>query len=176
MPDAADRIVAIKLVIDRVQPDDAPVLTRGQVELEVDRAKIASEWLPNTVYQVGALVVPPVRNGHSYRVVQGGTSGAVLAASAYALGLGSRFYDGNSNPVLTWQESGTDRFNGGIPGFETGVYDIGLASQQLWAIKERMAAQFVADGDVSFEQLYEHCKEQRTMFRPFRFPMRLAKG
>lgn len=169
--------MAIKLVIDRVLPDAAPELSIAQVELEVDRSKIASEWTANTLYQIGAIVVPPVRNGHSYEAVEGGTSGAELAAAAYSLGLGSRFYDGSSNPRLTWRESGFgDRFNGGIPGYEFGVYDIGLACQQLWAIKERYCTQFVSEGDTSFEQLYEHCKEQRARFRPFRRPITLAKG
>jgi len=177
LSDAADRVVAIKLVMDRVQPEAAPTLTTGQIELEVDRAKIASTWQPNTLYKRDAVVVPDTRIGHSFRCIQSGTSGSVWVSPVLALvqSSGFQFSDGNSDPVLVWEEIGTDRFNGGIDGAEFNVYDIGRASQQCWAIKERLASQFISEGDVSFQELYEHCREQVGRFRPFRRPIRLVR-
>jgi len=186
MSDTTDRVVAIKAVIDRVQPDVAPTLTQGEIELEVDRARLVQTWQPNTAYRIGDVVVPEIRNGHSYVCVQPGTSQATargyfdwpsdngVGFGGYMSG-GSCFSDGNSDPQLIWETCGTDRFNPGIWGAETNIYDIARAAQQCWVIKSRKTSQFVDDGDVLFEQMFKHCVAMANSFHPFRRQAQLVR-
>jgi hypothetical protein len=174
MSDATDRIVAIKAVSDLIQPDAAPTLTIGEVELEVDRAKLAGTWAVNTAYKTGAVVV--VGNGRAYQVQQAGTSQAtVLSANDWPAYEGALLGDGNSNPQLLWREIGTAQFNPRIAGAEFNVYDIERAAKALARIKMVRCAQFVNDGDVSFKQMYDHWKEQWEHFRPFRRQIELVR-
>jgi hypothetical protein len=174
MSDATDRIVAIKAVSDLIQPDVAPTLTTGEVELEVDRAKLASTWAVNTVYSASKVIV--VGNGHAYQVVQSGTSQATaLSVNDWPAYNGAMFGDGNSSPQLQWREIGTAAFNPRISGAEFNVYDIERAAKALARIKMVRCAQFIQDGDVSFQQMYDHWKEQWEYFRPFRRQIELVR-
>lgn len=176
MSDVTDRMVALKAVIDRVQPDTVPVLTQGEIELELDRCKLASTWAVDTVYNIGQLIVPPTRNGHFYEVVQPGTSGSTIPLyTFFSPATGARFTDGNSNPRLTWVEAGDDHFNGGIFGAESNVYDIRGAARLCWMLKARKAAQFIDEGDASFEQIYKHCMEQANMIVPWSRTTRMVR-
>lgn len=175
MPDFEDRLIAIQAVTDRVQPNVEPALSTGEIELEVDRARLCSTWQPNTAYKIGDVIVPAIRNGHAYQCVQPGTSksGSYLYTD-WPQSFGWTIGDGNSDPQLIWEEVGTDRFNGSIYGAETNIYDIAKACQQCWLIKARRATEFVDEGDTSDEQLYKHCMEQVSLFRPFSRPARIV--
>ena len=176
MSDSTDRIVALKAVIDLVQPDVAPTLTQGEVELEVDRAKLVKTWTVSTAYNIEDVVVPAIRNGHAYECIQPGTSqSGAKAYEDWSICTGARMADGSSSPQLIWREVGTDRFNPRIFGAERNIYDIEWAAKKLARIKMTRSAQMVNDGDVSFEQLYEHWKEQWGYFRPFRRPIELVR-
>lgn len=176
LADGTERTVAIKAAMDRTQPQAAPVLTQGEIELEVDRARLAREWQPNTAYKIGDIVVPQQRNGHCYRCVQPGTSRSTpFGYFDWPTVAGFEISDGQSDPILVWEEYGTDRFNAGIFGAETNVYDISRAAQQCWLLKARKASQFVDDGDVSFEQMHKHCVDHANTFRPFRRPTQLVR-
>jgi len=174
MSDATDRIVAIKAVSDLIQPDVAPTLTMGEVELEVDRAKLANSWTINTNYSAGSVIV--VGNGHAYQVEQAGTSQAtVVNVNDWPIYTGSLIGDGTSNPQLRWREIGTAMFNPRIAGAEYNVYDIERAAKALARIKMVRCAQFIQDGDVSFQQMYDHWKEQWQYFRPFQRQIELVR-
>src|SRR5688572_20174938 len=149
MSDATDRIIAIKAVSDLIQPDVDPTLTIGEVELEVDRSRLASTWAINTAYNIGNVIV--VGNGHAYEVEQGSTSqSTVLSVNDWPAYSGAMVGDGNSNPQLRWREIGTAQFNPRIAGAEYNVYDIERAAKALARIKMVRCAQFVQDGDVGF--------------------------
>ncbi len=174
MSDATDKIVAIKAVSDLVQPDVAPTLTTGEVELEVSRARLASTWAINTAYSIGSVIV--VGNGHAYQVEQAGTSqSTILSVNDWPIHTGASVGDGTSNPQLRWREIGTAAFNPRIAGAEYNVYDIERAAKALARIKMVRCAQFIQDGDVSFQQMYDHWKEQWGYFRPFRRPIELVR-
>lgn len=176
LADGTERTVAIKAAMDRAQPEVAPILSQGEIELEVDRARLAREWQPNTAYKIGDIVVPQQRNGHCYRCVQPGTSRSTqFGYFDWPTVAGFEISDGQSDPVLVWEEYGTDRFNAGIFGAETNVYDISRAAQQCWLLKARKASQFVDDGDVSFEQMHKHCVDHANTFRPFRRQTQLVR-
>lgn len=171
----AERTVAIRAVMDRVQPGVEPTLSQGEIELEVDRARLVTVWQPNTAYKIGDVIVPAVRNGHCYQCIQPGTSkaGSYLYTD-WPQSFGWTFGDGNTDPQLLWEECGHDRFNGLIAGAETNIYDIGKAAQQCWLIKARKVSEFVDEGDTADEQLYKHCMEQAALFRPFSRPARVV--
>lgn len=174
MSDATDRIVAIKAVSDLIQPDVAPTLTTGEVELAVDRAKLAGTWAVNTAYSLGNVVV--VGNGHAYQCTQAGTSQAAPRdVTEWPAHPGAVLSDGGSGPQLLWEEIGTGRFNPGIAEAEYNVYDINRAAKALARIKMVRCAQFIQDGDVNFQQMYDHWKEQWNSFRPFRRPVELVR-
>lgn len=174
MSDDADRVVAIAAVTDRVQPDVAPVITTGEIELEVDRARLARTYVPGTAYNVHDTVLPPVRNGYSYRAVRPGTAGS-LGFSEWATDMFATFTDGQSDPVLTWQNAGTDQFNPDIAGAESNIYDIGKAARALWLTRARRASSHVDDGDTAFSQIYEQATNMASSFEPFYWPTRIVR-
>lgn len=169
-----DRGVAIRAVRDRVQPEVSPTLTQGEIELEVDRARIASVYAPGTFYNMRDCVVPPVRNGFSYQCTQPGTGGS-LAFSDFTTDVFETFADGQSDPQLNWQNVGTDQFNPGVAGAESNIYDIGRASRALWSIRARRCADFVDEGDTSYSQMYEQATDMANSFEPFRRPTRIVR-
>lgn len=177
MSDATDRVIALKWVQDFVQYDTEPKLTQGEIELELDRAKIASVWQVNTAYSIGAVVVPETRNGHSYECVQPGTSqGTARSYFDWPTPTGMVFGDGSSSPQLLWNECGTDRFNPSVPGAEHNVFDIGAATKACWLIKARRCTPFINDGDLSFESIRKNCLEEAARFHPFYRPVRVVRA
>lgn len=176
LTDASDRTVAIFAVMDRVQPQAAPKLTQGQIELEVDRALLATTWQPLTAYFPGAEVVPPVRNGYAYRCTRAGTSGPALSQNEWLFDTYETFSDGQGDSVVYWENVGSDRYNRGIAGAETNPYDIGKAARSCWLIKARKASQAIDDGDLSFSQLHAQCLAQAGAFQPFRRATRIVRS
>ncbi len=167
---------AIFEVNELVPMDVVPALTTIQVEQKVKAARLASTWAPNTVYNVGDVIVPIIRTNHSYECVQPGTSGTTLTNYLdWPLRTGVRFSDGGSNPVLTWREIGTDRFNPTIFGAETNIYDINRAAKECCLLKARKAAQLIDNGDESLSQIRKHWLEEATTFRPFRRQIELVR-
>lgn len=176
MSDAQDRIVAIKLVTDMVQPEVEPRLTSGQIELAVDRSQLASTWTVNTAYNVGDVIVPVTRNGWAYECIQAGTSQANSHLSTdWPLGRGDRYVEGSSDPLLVWEAAGTDLFNPMYFANERNVYDVNRAAKECWAIKLAQASEWLQDGDVSFQTVFEHCKMMVEGFRPFARQIQLVR-
>ena len=167
MSDAQDRLVAIKCVMDAIQ-EIVPELSTGEIELAVDRSRLATTWTANTAYKVGDVIVPAVKNGHAYECIQPGTSQSEPRDyQSWIVTKGVHLSEGTSTPPLIWEEVGSDLFNPCIAGAERNIYDIQGAAKKLWGIRMAQTAQWLQDGDVSFQQAYEHCKEMFNMFRPF---------
>lgn len=177
MSDATDRVVALKCVMDLVQWDTEPKLAQAEIELELDRAKLASVWQANTFYSIHTVVVPEIRNGHSYEAMQPGTSqSAPRGYTEWATYTGMVFGDGSSDPQLQLREAGTDRFNPTVLGAESNVYDIGAAAKACWLIKARRCSDLINDGDLSFESIRKHCLEEAKSFHPFYRPIRVVRA
>lgn len=174
--DFNERGAAIKAVRDRVRPGAIPTLTTGEVELEVDRSKLATVWEVNTAYNIGDRVVPATRNGHSYICVQPGTSqGGARSFYDWPTRTGSLLADGSSTPQLIWREYWSDSFNNDVIGMEKNLYDIGGAIHRCWMVKAAMASEMVDAGNTSFEQVYKHCMEQAALYAPFSLPVEWAR-
>lgn len=174
MSDATDRIVAIEAVKDRVQLDVEPALSVGEVELEVDRARLAQTYVPGATYNMRDVVLPPTRNGYSYQCVQPGTAGS-LAFSDFNTDVFEVFCDGQSDPQLIWQNVGTDRFNPGVAGAESNIYDIGKAARACWLLRARRCADYADEGDTKYSQQYDHAIDMANSFEPFARPVRIVR-
>lgn len=175
LSDNSERTVAVRAVLDRVQPQATPTLTQGQVELEVDRARAASVWAANTFYPAGVEVVPPVRNGFAYVSCNPGTSGGSVSQTDWPRVFGESFIDGQSDTMLEWECAGSDRYNAGVAGAETVLYDIGRAARQCWLIKARKAAEMIDKGDLRFSQVHDRCVDHANSFEPFTRPARIVR-
>lgn len=177
MSDETDKGNALEEVANRVQMDVVPVISFPELETEVDRARIARTWAASTSYSIGDRVVPVVRNGHFYEAVQPGTSqSGAKAYTDWPPVSGLQFIDGSSDPVLTWAEGGDDLFNPTIFGLERNIYDVSRAARNLWLMKARKATQFIQAGDLSFQQVYDHCVEQAEKFYPWHRTVRIVRG
>lgn len=169
LSDDTERTQAIKAVMDRARPDVEPFLSQGEIELEVDRAKLVKVWTASTAYKINDVIVPAERNGFAYVCIQPGTS----KTGAYDYfdwpnHIGHTLGDGNSDPQLVWECVGHDRFNQGIAGCETNIYDIGRASRACLQKKARYCLPWIDDGDVSFSQIRENLLNAAAEFRPFK--------
>lgn len=160
MSDATDRAAALLLLTEYLQPTVAPVLTTtantGEVDVILDRNRKARTWVAATAYVVGDVIVPITRNGHRYRCIQPGTSGTTPAFTFWPTSSGATVTEGSSNPILTWQEDGSDAAN---------IYDVRRAAYEGWRLKAQKASQFIQAGDLSFHQVYEHCLDMMDKFR-----------
>ena len=81
-------------------------------------------WTASVSYAVNSIVVPTVTNGHFYKAVQGGTSGA--AQPTFPTGTGQRVSDGQ----IIWQEAGL--LNTAAPP-PPGASHIQVYAGSLWA-------------------------------------------
>jgi hypothetical protein len=175
--DATDRANALTVLRDLAQETAAPTLTPDEVEAILDRCKFASTWIANKAYNVGDKVVPAVRNGHYYICTQPGTSQSTAKAfTDWSTVFGQGFSEGSSDPLLTWEEAGSDLFNPGTAGCERNVYDLGRAARECWLLKSRKSTQAIDNGEFSFSQWHEHCLKQAAMFYPIRRQVYLARG
>lgn len=174
--DAAYFRNAIFEVNELVPMDVAPALTTIQIEKKVKASRLASTWAPSTVYNAGDVVVPIIRTNHAYECIQPGTSGTTLTGyNDWPLRTGATFSDGGSNPVLTWREIGTARFNPRIAGAEYNIYDIERAARECCLLKASKAAQLIDRDDNSLSQIRKHWLEEATRFRPFRRQLELVR-
>jgi len=176
--DATDRANAILLLSEWVQIDVVPTLTQNEIETILDRHKIASTWTSSTPYAIGQMILPPVRNGWSYLVVQPGTSSSVTPDySQWSRYLGARVTDGSSVPALILEVAGSDAIYRAIPSNppSVNVYDVRGAARECWQLKLRRVTQFIDVADLNFSQVYEHCSEMVKEFRPIRWPLELVR-
>lgn len=163
MSDASDYAAAFRELKRFAQPDSDPVLTYGDgvgadPEMELDsillEAKRAMTWATETAYVVGEIVMPTARNGHRYRVTQGGTSGAT--EPTWPTSLYGTVTSGSGSPALTFEEAGSEYSN---------VYDVRAAKKAVAALKKTKAAHFVGMGQVQFQQLFDHWERIEKQYR-----------
>lgn len=121
MSDAAD-LTAAQALCDLYVPQTVePAHTAAERDAVLARVKRASTWAASTLYQVGDVVLPTVRNGHRYRAVTGGTSSTT--EPNFSRQTGSLVSDGSD---LKWAEDGPDYAN---------IYDVRAALHALCSLK-----------------------------------------
>lgn len=155
-------------VVRVCQPDDAPSLTRGDginpdASQDVDGIIIAtmraSIWSPSSALRAGQLVIPTVRNGIIYEVIQSGTTGVIEP---------TWFID-----YQPWYPTSRTVYDNGIiyRGYgddSAGIYDAREACKQACLLKARRAAtcvDFSADGvSIKNSQLRDFWSDEAKRF------------
>ncbi len=148
---------AIAYVTKHAHTEEFPVVPVEEVTDIVRSNMRAQVWQQNTAYKIGAKIQPTTPNGHFYKVLETGTSGAT--EPAWNTRENSRTYDGDT---LIWLECETD--------FDGNLYDLRTAIHECWLYKAGASAtQF----DVSIDQqkwtrsqIYDHCLEMARSFAP----------
>lgn len=157
---ASQRTAAIADVVLYAQTGIQPTLTTPEVEGIVDSCVKATIWTVNTAYEVGAVILPTVRNGRRYICVQGGTSHAATEPE-WSDRLYSTIEDGSSDPVLTWREDGPDFAN---------VFDVRGAIHTAWMLKAAKASLSVdvqqQVGGIKASQIHDHCLKMAEKYAP----------
>jgi hypothetical protein len=141
-----------------------PQLDPNDLEDILTECQRADVWQAATAYVYGDVVLPTVRNGHRYQCIQAGTSEADEDDEpTWPLAKGWQFSEGESDPILMWQEAGPDWDN---------VFDTRLAIHLAWMAKAAKAAQLYStrQSGSTFEhqQVYEHCLTQAERYAPVR--------
>lgn len=160
MPTVAEqKTSAITEAKRRAQVTVAPVIQDAEITAIVDEYQLADIWTANTPYTYGEEILPTVRNGHRYRCIVGGTSGAT--EPVFSTKPGSRVAEGSSDPKLTWQEVGGDYEN---------VFDIRALTYALLDLKVKRCAiavdQKTPVGSLNASQMYDHWKSERDQYAP----------
>lgn len=146
MSDAEDKELALEELVRLVRPSSAPTLTSNELEDVLDQNQRARRWSTSLTLAISEVVMPTVRNGHIYRVVQSGTTGST--EPTWPTGEDDTVVDGTATLI----EAGVDFAN---------VYNIRGAAEECWALKERRAITFSLAGDTGFTQVVEQCREER---------------
>lgn len=155
MTDAEARTKAIDEVLAASAACEAPALDYGEVEALVDSCRVARTYATATAYAFGEVVHPPTANGHAYRCVKAGLSGAGEPAWP------TRDFARVSDGAVTWEEAGPAGAS---------VYDIRRAVHRAWTAKMAKAAKLtrVAAGEVEAHagEVFEHCREMARRYAP----------
>lgn len=104
MPDInQQRAEAIALVKITAQCEVEPIIDDAELAPIVDQCQRATYWIASATYQVGAVVMPTVLNGHRYRA-QKVIGAAASTEPIWPRDQGARIRDGE----VTWIEDGPD--------------------------------------------------------------------
>lgn len=161
MSDATEKATAITKATLYASTATEPVLTAGEVEAIVDECARATTWVQNTAYVVGQVVRPTVGNDHFYRCTQAGTSATLLADEpTWPTTRRATITDGESDPVLTWQEDGRE---------PSSIYNVQLAIHKCWQVKTARASELAKLGEGNMQQVFEHCQEMMQQTAPYDF-------
>lgn len=114
------------------------------------------EWTPNTVYALNDVIVPPIRNGHTYIISDGGTSGTTEPDWPLDVGdevtLDGVTYMDISSYVSVWY----------------GRWDFNRAAAEGWRVKAGMVSNrhdFGSNqGNYNPSQLFEHCNKMAEVY------------
>src|SRR5262245_11856816 len=116
------RDYAISQVILYGQIAQVPIIDdTEELPTIIDATQRATFWTASTTYEFGNVILPTVRNGHTYKCIVAGTSGTtepIWPKTDFRI-----VNDGTSDPVLRWQEAGQDYAN---------VFDIRAAIHAVW--------------------------------------------
>lgn len=144
------------LLSEKLAPEAEPVLTDEQLYRLLDRAAVATVWTVSTAYAYGDVILPTVRNGHRYRVVEPGTSDSTEPDWG-TLQAGYQT-DGDD---LIWQEDGRDYAD---------LWDIDRAAHEGWLLKAALAAtdyEFTDSGlNLKRQQVAAGCRAQARVYAP----------
>lgn len=153
--DLEDMVAAA--VFPTLDADQITRLLRGARRVD-DNGRLPSEdteWEPATVYAVGDVIVPTVRNGHAYRVTDAGTSGATEPTWPTTEG-GVVTLDG----VEYTEDSGT---------VWVGTYELNSAASKGWRIKAGLVSNRHSfgsnQGNYNPEQVHQHCMAMADHYR-----------
>lgn len=160
MPTIDEQKAAAMVKVKRnCQIDVEPIVEETEILDMMADYQLAGVWTEATVYVVGDVVIPTTRNGHLYRCVVGGTSALLLVDEpGWPARESSTILDGDSDPVLLWQEAGVDYANN--------VIDVRGLSYDVWDLKASRATQLYDVSSFKHSQVYDHCVAQRDKFAP----------
>ena len=152
---------AIEKLRRQVQAAVDPVLDDpDELTALLNQTRRAKVWVTATVYSYGDVIVPSIGNGHSFRCLIGGTSGATEPewGSVLTITDNQQFTDGDD---ILWQEDGV--------GFDN-VYDVRAATCAGWMLKAAKASADVdnatGDDNAKDSQLHDHCLAQARRWEP----------
>lgn len=169
--DFAGATVMLMTATDTLSTGDV-VITRlvtgqsqGDVQKILARWKRAEIWTASTVYNVGAVVIPPLvnRNGHRYRLIRftdvSTDQKSDVTEPTWSKGRESVITDNH----VVWQEDGYD--------YNAVLWDFIGAAGDGW---DQKAAYAVKATDVSdnqgvsgkWSQIYDHCVAQSKLYQP----------
>lgn len=135
-----------------IQYDLPPTLTNtastGDLDRILAKCKQASLWVAATAFSVGDIVIPITRNGHRFRCVTAGTSGATEPSWT------SANYSSTSDNTILWEEDG----------IEYDLWNMGRAINEGWKLKKSKAVVYIGSED-GLEQIYQHCAEMELQTR-----------
>jgi hypothetical protein len=141
-----------------VQPLVEPVLTTGNGTTadptkELDAIILASlratTWTAGQTVVYGQIEAPVSRNGHYYRAVQGGVTGAT--EPSWPTGAESQVSDN----TVVWEEYGEDY---------SSPYDTREAIRQAWELKASKASEYLKSSGADESVIYDRCLEQARRY------------
>lgn len=141
------------------QVNTVPVLEDDEIKILIDNSQRASLWTAATAYNYGDVIIPTVRNGHTYECIQAGTSGST--EPEWVKTDFRTQSDGSSDPVLRWQENGPDYAN---------VFDMRTALHSAWLLKAEKVAHLTdkqqSESSYTQSQLFDHCMKMAEKYAP----------
>lgn len=154
-----DREDALVKLRRNIQPDAQPSLTNDEVEALLDENQLANFWAANTEYVVNDVVMSATPNGHRYRCIIAGTSGATEPIWP----TDDRAKIGDGSTRLQWKEDGPDYSN---------IFDIRAASYAGCKLHQQKAAPLhdirSSASDYSHSQVFAHWGEMAKQFKSVR--------
>lgn len=177
--DATDRSNALALLLRWIEKDVVPPLDQDKIEAILESHKVASTWKANTFYAMGQKLLPPVRNGWWYEVLQPGTSqSSNRPYNQWPIRYGSQFGDGSSDPQLILEVAGEDEIFRAEPSNPQSIncYDVRGAARECVQQRLQLGVQYVDEGEISFDQLTKHLEGLLKRFYPIRFPVKVMRA
>ena len=144
MPERDDVIAEVER---RAQTTADPALSDEEVEAIVD-AQFTAVWAAETEYGFDTRIRPTTRNGHRYKVITAGTSGAI--EPSWLTGDYSRTSDG----TVLWEEAGADARS---------AYDVDRAVYEAWMLKAAKASEYFGKDE---QGIYQRCVDMASRYAP----------
>jgi hypothetical protein len=155
MPTVEDHKEAAKAALRHyAQPDTEPKLDDPELNAILNRVQRASFWEPSKAFVYGAVILPVTKNGHRYRVLEGGTTGTT--EPTWPKRNGAAITDG----TVRWEEAGADFDN---------VFDVRAAAHEAWMMKAAKASVLIDRDRQMYSQITEHCRQMAERFGPVKF-------
>lgn len=160
----ADDVMAALELERLAQPSVCPVLTPDEQSLILSQHKRGRLWVANTVFQLGAIVIPTLanRNGHRYKAIEYTTTATTQLTGATEPSWSTTRYSQVTDNVVVWQEDGDD--------WDGNLWDMTAAARHAWLLKAAKASvtSDVVRGELEIKssQLFDHCIKMSEQFAP----------